>query len=63
MKNVLSDIWKGAEFFSVNMVLLEEKQNNRIMNNVRLPCILPTSLIKSPISFRRDDFYQAVKIF
>lgn len=63
MKNVLSDIWKGAEFFSVNMVLLEEKQNNRIMNNVGLPCILPISLIKPPISFRRDDFYQAVKIF
>ena len=49
--------------FSVNVMLLEEKQKNCIMDSVRLPCILPVFLLKSPIPFRKNDFYQAVKIF
>jgi len=49
--------------FSVNVVLLEEKQNNCIINNIRLACILPVFLLKSTIPFRKNDFYQAVKRF
>lgn len=48
---------------SVNMVLLEEKQNNFIMSSVRLACILPFFLLKSPVACRKSDFHQAVAMF
>lgn len=40
--------------FSVNMVLLEEKQNNCIMNSVRLPLYLACFPAKISKSFSEE---------
>lgn len=52
MKNVLSDIWKGGDFFT-EYSAFGRKQNYCIMNRVRLPYVLPVFPLKSPIPLGR----------